>query len=167
MHTFPGGTHHCNNGVFSNHAALWIFDASLYCIRTMLTCQAVCSDSVEVNRSQTWSLLAVDMHYLYAVTCNKLVKSLLASRMLLGFAHGHTVLLTHVTFYRSLRLTPWCFASKLVVIWVKHFTSGDMQPTSALVICQSSFPRRRQILQSSFELATEELDLLACSALHP
>ena len=50
--------------------------------------------------------IAVDMHYLYAVTCNKLVKSLLASTMLLGFADAHTVLLTHVTFYRPLRLTP-------------------------------------------------------------
>ena len=55
----------------------------------------------------------------------------------------------------------------MMVICVKCFTSDDMQCTSTLFIVRVAFQEEGKILQTSFELPTEELDLLVCTALHP
>ena len=64
------------DNVFDSHAALWPFDTTPDCARTTHDKPGSVSRINRGQGGQAWSLLAVDTHDLYNLTCNKLVKFL-------------------------------------------------------------------------------------------
>ena len=108
-----------------------------------------------VNRGQQEpDFIPTSCRHALPVCCNKTGEVLvIATSMLLGIARLHScpMMLCNYTSNNDGSMS----------------TSDNMHHRSALVIVRAAFQVENKILQTSFELPTEELDLLVCSALHP